>query len=99
MPNRYVLSAPLDKRGPNNDQTYWVNNVGVAFPQKRGDGFIIKLDAVPVPGEDGRITIFMSPPKPKQSTRQSGYEAPGDAGSGGGYDAPPPPIGDDDIPF
>lgn len=53
MADRYNLATPYkDKEG----NTKW-NRVGVAFPMKEKDGFILKFNSLPIPvlGDDGSV--------------------------------------------
>lgn len=61
--------------------------IGVALPNKRGDGYTLLLDAMPAP-VDGQFKMLLMPPKPRdgQAAQQSRNE-------------PPPHGGGDDIPW
>lgn len=62
MTARYDAMTPRKGR---DGKTYWTK-VGSMWPAKDGkDGFTLSLDALPLPGEDGRCTISMFVPKPK----------------------------------
>lgn len=60
--------------------------IGVALPNKRGDGYTLLLDAMPAP-VDGQFKMLLMPPKPRdgQAPQQSRQE--------------PPHEGSDDIPW
>ena len=61
MSNRYdVMSPRKDREG----KTRWTR-VGVMFPAKSGNGFAIKLDALPLPDEKGEVWISAMEPKAK----------------------------------
>lgn len=62
MADRYNLATPYkDKEG----NTKW-NRVGVAFPMKEKDGFILKFNSLPIPvlGDNGQVetVVGMMPP-------------------------------------
>ena len=42
------------RKGKSEDKGFWTR-IGAAWPTKKGDGFSIQLDAVPL---DGRITLL-----------------------------------------
>lgn len=57
-----------------NGKSYWTR-IGVAFPNKNGAGFMVKLDAMPASNE-GQFTIHLREPRPRdesggQSRQQS----------------------------
>lgn len=86
MTNRYDAMTPRKGR---DGKTYWTK-VGSMWPAKDGkDGFTLSLDALPLPGEDGRCTISMFVPKPKGD--QSEVPARPDVGQNADMN--------DDIPF
>lgn len=59
MSTRYDICTPRkDKEG----KTRFVK-IGVMFPAKEGDGFAIKLDALPLPDEKGDVWIKAFPPR------------------------------------
>lgn len=61
--------------------------IGVALPNKRGDGYTLLLDAMPAP-VDGQFKMLLMPPKPRdgQAAQQSRNE-------------PSPHGGGDEIPW
>lgn len=70
--------------------------IGVAFPLANGEGYRLKLEAVPVPTiYEGKIdcTLLLVPPKEFEDNRSPSKpsKAPAFEGAGGG--------GGDDIPF
>ena len=58
MTDRFDLMSPRRK----GDKTYWTR-VGSMFPAKTGDGWAIKLDALPLPDEKGEVWVRAFPPK------------------------------------
>lgn len=64
--------------------------IGVALPNKRGDGYTLLLDAMPAP-VDGQFKMLLMPPRPRdgQAPQQQAQES-----AGGGYANL-----DDTIPF
>jgi hypothetical protein len=68
MTDRYdILSGRPGKDG----KTFLVR-LGSMFPAREGDGFAIKLDALPLPNKDGDIWIKAAPAKPRDDTGSSG---------------------------
>lgn len=43
--------------------------IGVAWPMKSGDGYTVRLEAVPAP-YDGEFVILLMPPKDNQERQQ-----------------------------
>jgi hypothetical protein len=70
---RYDAMTPRKGR---DGKTYWTK-IGSMWPAKDGkDGFNLQLDALPLPGDDGRCTVSMFVPKPKdEQTPQANYYA------------------------
>lgn len=60
---RYDLSSPRPKK---DGSTFW-QKVGSAFPRDDGS-FHLVLDAYPLPGKDGRVSLIMSVPRPRPKT-------------------------------
>ena len=58
------------KRG---DKTYWIR-VGSAWPNKKGPGYQIVLDALPLPDAEGRCVINLF--EPRQRDERPSQEAP-----------------------
>lgn len=75
-----------------NGKSYFTK-IGVAFPNKDGKGFSVKLDAIPAPSE-GQFQILLREPLPRE---RSGNADRADAAARGG----PQPAYEDgsDIPF
>lgn len=61
---RYDLISP---RKSKDGKTRWLK-VGAAFPKDNGS-FSLVLDALPLPDEDGRVSLLMSEPKPREDRR------------------------------
>lgn len=53
MTTRYDICAPRPKK---DGGTYWLR-IGQMFPGKDGEGYSIKLDALPIANEKGEIWI------------------------------------------
>ncbi|WP_299949104.1 hypothetical protein [uncultured Ruegeria sp.] len=84
---RFDLISPRPRK---DGKTYW-QKVGAAFPRQNG-GFSLVLDALPLPDNEGRVSLLMTEPKPRDG-QQGGQ-------SGGGYSEPASSgVDDDEIPF
>lgn len=79
---RFDLISPRTRK----DKTHW-QKVGAAFPRDKG-GFSLVFDALPLPDAEGRVTVLMVEPTPRDGQQQ---QQPAGSGYGGGYD--------DGIPF
>lgn len=81
------LEAFTVRKDERTDKSYWTK-IGMAFANNDGQGYSLKLDALPVNGE-----IVLRVPKPKDDQRQDrpSQSSGGPAFSPGGMD--------DDIPF
>lgn len=80
MSTRYdLLTSKTDKDG----KKRWTK-VGVMFPSKQGEGFSIKLEALPLPNAEGEVWISAFVPRDRD-------EAPAQQRGGNNLD--------DDIPF
>lgn len=87
MTNRYdavSVREYTDNRSGEVRKVY--TRLGAAFPFRQGNGYTIKLDAVP-PGQDGQVTILLMEPRQDGERRQQAPQG------GGGADL------DDEIPF
>lgn len=73
-----------------NGKSYWTK-IGAAFPNKNGEGFIVRLDAMPA-SVDGQFSIHLRVPLPKDGERQQPRQQ---AQGGGGYRSDL----DDDVPY
>ncbi len=78
---RYDIISPRKR----NDKTYW-QKIGAAFPRDKG-GFSLVFDALPLPDAEGRVSLLMVEPTPRDDRP---VEKPG-----ADVDNAP----DDDIPF
>ena len=102
MAQRYDLVTPREGK---DGKTYWTK-VGVAFPNRNGDGFSLSLEAYPLPNKEGEVRMIMRPPMERDAEPQprrgsttftSGRQpAPNPLG---GQQQPTPQRVDDDIPF
>ncbi|MDB6454743.1 hypothetical protein [Falsirhodobacter sp. 20TX0035] len=91
---RFDLISPRPRK---DGKTNWVK-IGAAFPRDKG-GFSLVFDALPLPDAEGRVTVLMTEPKPREDDR--GQQEPR---GGNGYGAGGRPSGrsndfDDEIPF
>ena len=66
MSTRYDLCT---SRKDQNDKTHWTK-IGVMFPSKNGDGFAIKLEALPLPNEKGEVWVSAFVPKERDDMRE-----------------------------
>lgn len=88
MTTRYDICTG---RKDNTGKTRWTK-IGAMFPAREGDGFTIKLDALPIPNEKGEVWISAFVPRERDD---QGHKP---ASAGRGYAAKDDPL-DDDIPF
>ena len=84
---RFDLISPRPRK---DGKTFWVK-IGAAFPRDKG-GYSLILDALPLPDADGKVSLLMVEPTPRED-RQGGYNP---SEPGHGSTAPMP---DDEIPF
>lgn len=88
---RFDLISPRPRK---DGKTHW-QKVGAAFPRDKG-GFSLVFDALPLPDAEGRVSVLMTEPKPRDGQQQPQ--------SGGGW-APAPggnpadTLDSDTIPF
>lgn len=54
---RFDLVSPIARK---DGRTFW-RNIGTAFAEKDGPGFVLIFDALPLPGPDG-CRVLMRPP-------------------------------------
>lgn len=102
MTTRYDVVSPrqyVDRDG--NEKTAWVR-VGMMVPAKTGEGFAIKLEALPLPNKDGDVWIRAMVPKPKDE--DAPRPAPQERQRPSGFPEKPSMRGgsvdlDDEIPF
>lgn len=76
---RFDLISPRQRK----DKTHWVK-VGAAFPRDKG-GYSLVFDALPLPDAEGRVSLLMVEPTPRDGDRQQPPQGSGQ-GYGGGYD-------------
>ena len=86
---RYDLLSPRKGR---DDKTRW-HKVGAAFPRDKG-GFQLVFDSLPLPDDEGRVTLMMWEAKDDSQRQQSGGSANTRPQSQGRHDHM-----DDEIPF
>ena len=68
MSTRYdVMSPRKDREG----KTRWTR-IGVMFPAKSGNGFAIKLNALPLPDEKGEVWISAMEPREREEGQEPG---------------------------
>lgn len=85
-----------------NEKTMWTR-IGSMFPAKTGEGYAIKLDALPLPNEKGEVWVRAFPFQPKEEREASPppRQAPQERQRPSGFPERPKPAGvlDDEIPF
>ena len=64
MTTRYDLITGKEVVTNGEKKTYWTR-VGTMFNSKKDDGFVIKLDAYPLPNKEGDIWIKAAIPRDK----------------------------------
>ncbi len=87
MSNRYDICSGRPKK---DGGTYWIR-VGSMMKDREGDGYSIKLDALPLPNEKGEVWVKAFVPREQQSDRRPARQA---GGGERGFDGQDP-----DIPF
>lgn len=76
MASRYdIVTGRKDKDG----KTFWTR-IGVMFPAKEGDGFSIKMEALPLPNEKGEVWLSAFVPKPRDGGNAPQLREPDDGG-------------------
>lgn len=86
MTQRYdILSGRADKDG----KKRWTK-IGVMWPAKQGEGFSIKLEALPLPNAEGEVWISAFGPRENDG---AGRGAPQQQGGGRNHGI------DDEVPF
>lgn len=85
---RYDLLSPRKGR---DDKTRW-HKVGAAFPRDKG-GFQLVFDSLPLPDNEGRVTLMMWEAQEREQGRAQPSSRGGDQRQGSGYDL------NDDVPF
>lgn len=63
---RFDIVSPRPKK---DGGTYWLK-IGQMFPAKDGEGYSIKLDAIPLPNEKGEVWIKAFVPREQTQPRQ-----------------------------
>ena len=63
---RYDICTPRPKK---DGGTYWLR-IGQMFPARDGEGFSIKLDALPLPNEKGEVWIKAFVPREQADDRK-----------------------------
>jgi len=58
---RYDLISPRPRK---DGKTFW-QNVGAAFPRDKG-GFSLVFNALPLPDAEGRVSLLMVEPTPRE---------------------------------
>jgi hypothetical protein len=69
-------------RKDKDDKTHWTK-IGVMFPAKNGDGFAIKLEALPLPNDKGEVWVSAFAPKERDDSRQQTQSRAGRTDDGG----------------
>lgn len=64
MTTRFDVLSP---RPGKDGKTYWLK-LGAQFPSKDGQGWTIKLDALPLPDKNGDIWLSCKEPRERSST-------------------------------
>lgn len=71
MTTRYDI---LTSRRDGDGKTRWTK-IGVMFPAKQGDGFSIKLEALPLPNEKGEVWLSAFVPRERDDEQPRGSSA------------------------
>lgn len=67
MANRYdAVVSRKDKDGKNR-----YTKIGVMFPSKDGDGFSLKLEALPLPNDKGEVWVNLYVPRERDEGQRS----------------------------
>ena len=83
-----------------NGQSYWTR-IGVAFPNRNGPGFMVKLDAMPA-STDGQYVIHLREPRDNSGDGGGRGQPRPTSGQGGGRSGSRQGFArdlDDDVPF
>ena len=86
---RFDLISPRPRK---DGKTFWVK-IGAAFPRDKG-GYSLILDALPLPDADGKVSLLMVEPTPRDERPAAGGYNPSEPGHGSTA-----PMPDDEIPF
>lgn len=65
--SRFDLVSP--RKAKDSDKTYFTK-VGVAFPNRSGDGFSLVFEALPLPDAEGQVRVLMMPAKERDERPQ-----------------------------
>lgn len=65
---RYDLCTGREDR---DGKTRWTK-IGVMFPAKSGEGFAIKLEALPLPNKDGEVWVKAFVPREREEGQEPG---------------------------
>lgn len=84
---RFDLLSPRKGR---DDKTHW-HKVGTAFPRDKG-GFQLIFDSLPLPDNEGRVSLMMWEAKPRDGYQDQRQEPRQQAQNR-------PSVSDDEIPF
>jgi len=105
MTIRYDICTGREDR---DGKTRWTK-IGVMFPAKSGEGFAIKLEALPLPNKDGEVWVKAFVPREREEGQEPEERRPATRAAGKvDYDALPRPTPtrngsaaslDDSIPF
>lgn len=63
MTTRFDVLSP---RPGKDGKTYWLK-IGAQFPAKDGNGWTVKLDALPLPDKEGNIWLSCKEPREKDN--------------------------------
>ena len=74
MVQRLDASVPRKKK---NGDTFWVK-IGAAWPAKKGVGYTVVFDALPIPDSEGRVVVGLFEPKDdnQKQTQEAYNDAP-----------------------
>lgn len=80
---RYDLISPRPRK---DGKTYW-HKVGAAFPNKNG-GFSLVFDSLPLPDNEGRVSVMMKEPTPRDDQPRQQSQDSGQGGNDYGDEIP-----------
>lgn len=67
--SRFDLVSP--RKAKDSDKTYFTK-IGVAFPNRSGEGYTLSFEALPLPDAEGQVRVLMMPAKPKDEQPRQG---------------------------
>jgi hypothetical protein len=71
MTNRYdLLTSRKDREGKTR-----YTKIGTMFPAREGEGFSLKLDALPLPNDKGEVWVSAFVPRPREDAPQPREQA------------------------